>query len=133
MKFPQNRNRVARLHNEDSADGVRGLCWEGDHLLPIHIRLQGQSICFYSSITTYELNVLTILQSFVGRGHPAIWFRYDISPLTVKYREKGEAFFSFLTAICAVVGGVFTVANMIDGLLFSASEYYKKLEIGKVS
>jgi len=73
------------------------------------------------------------VQSFFGRGHPAIWFRYDVSPLTVRYREKGEAFFTFLTAVCAVVGGVFTVANMIDGMVFSASEYYKKLEIGKVS
>jgi len=53
--------------------------------------------------------------------------------LTVRYREKGEAFFSFLTAICAVIGGVFTVATMIDGLIFSASELYKKFEIGKLS
>lgn len=64
---------------------------------------------------------------------PALWFRYDLSPLTVKYKERGEPFFSFLTAICAVVGGVFTVAGIIDGLLFSATELYKKVEIGKAS
>jgi hypothetical protein len=73
------------------------------------------------------------LQTFVGRGTPALWFRYDLSPLTVKYQEKGEPFFSFLTAVCAVVGGVFTVAGIVDGLVFSATQIYQKLEIGKLS
>jgi len=87
----------------------------------------------YNGKETVSYQYTFAQRSFIGRGTPAIWFRYDISPLTVKYKEKGEAFFSFLTAVCAVVGGVFTVANMIDGMLFSASEYYKKFELGKHS
>jgi len=67
------------------------------------------------------------------RSGPALWFHYDLSPLTVRYKERGEPLFSFLTAICAVVGGVFTVAGIIDGLVFSATQIYQKLEIGKQS
>jgi hypothetical protein len=67
------------------------------------------------------------------RAGAALWFHYDLSPLTVQYKEKGEPLFSFLTAICAVVGGVFTVAGIIDGLIFSATQLYQKLEIGKQS
>lgn len=87
----------------------------------------------YSGETTISYQYTYAYRSFVGRGMPALWFRYDLSPLTVRYKEKGEPIFSFLTAVCAVVGGVFTVAGIIDGLVFSASEIYKKLEIGKLS
>jgi len=71
-------------------------------------------------------------RSYIGRGSSAIWFRYDLSPLTVKYVERGEPIFVFLTAVCAVVGGVFTVAGIIDGLVFSGHELIKKkLQLGK--
>ncbi|XP_006825973.1 endoplasmic reticulum-Golgi intermediate compartment protein 1-like [Saccoglossus kowalevskii] len=71
-----------------------------------------------------------------GHGHrvmPAIWFRYDISPITVKYHEKRAPFYTFITTICAIVGGTFTVAGIIDSMIYSASEVFKKAEIGKLS
>lgn len=66
-----------------------------------------------------------------GRVLPAIWFRYDLTPITVKYTERMKPFYSFLTTICAVVGGTFTVASFIDAAVFTASEFYKKFELGK--
>jgi hypothetical protein len=35
--------------------------------------------------------------------------------------------------VCAIIGGTFTVAGIIDSFFFSATEYYKKLEIGKLN
>ncbi|CAF4003799.1 unnamed protein product [Adineta steineri] len=64
---------------------------------------------------------------------PAIWFRYDLIPITVKYTEHRQKFYTFITSICAVVGGSFTVASIIDSLIFTASELFKKFEIGKTS
>lgn len=72
----------------------------------------------------------------VGHGHsimPAIWFRYDLSPITVRYIEKRKPFYSFLTTVCAIVGGTFTVAGIIDSLIFTASSIFKKAELGKLS
>jgi endoplasmic reticulum-Golgi intermediate compartment protein 1 len=34
--------------------------------------------------------------------------------------------------ICAIVGGTFTVAGIIDSFIFTASEFYKKFELGKL-
>ncbi|UJR33471.1 hypothetical protein I4U23_020916 [Adineta vaga] len=64
---------------------------------------------------------------------PAIWFRYDIMPITVKYTEHRQKFYTFLTSICAVVGGSFTVASILDSLIFTASELFKKFELGKMT
>uniref|UniRef100_A0A914X8Y3 Endoplasmic reticulum-Golgi intermediate compartment protein 1 n=1 Tax=Plectus sambesii TaxID=2011161 RepID=A0A914X8Y3_9BILA len=68
-----------------------------------------------------------------GRIIPAIWFRYEISPITVKYTERRQPFYSFLTTVCAIVGGTFTVAGILDSMIFTASEYYKKFEMGKLN
>ncbi|CAF3307077.1 unnamed protein product [Rotaria socialis] len=64
---------------------------------------------------------------------PAIWFRYDIIPITVKYTERRQKFYAFITSICAVVGGSFTVASILDSLIFTASELFKKFELGKMT
>ncbi|CAL1544392.1 unnamed protein product [Lymnaea stagnalis] len=68
-----------------------------------------------------------------GVASPAIWFRYDLSPITVRYTEKTKPFYTFLVMVCAIIGGTFTVAGIIDGLVFSASEIIKKAELGKLS
>ena len=49
---------------------------------------------------------------------PGVFFIYDISPIKVKFTEKQQSFTYFLTSLCAIVGGVFTVAGMLDSCLF---------------
>jgi len=92
-------------------------------IVPTVFESKGQKKVSYQYTWAYR--------SFYGRG-AAIWFRYDLSPLTVKYQEKAQPWYHFLTLLCAIVGGVFTVANMIDGLIFSTFEFYKKWEMGKL-
>ena len=71
--------------------------------------------------------------SHSGRVIPAIWFRYDLTPITVKYTRQRKPLYSFLTMVAAIVGGVFTVAGIIDSVIFSASNLLRKLELGKLS
>jgi len=61
-----------------------------------------------------------------------IWFRYDLNPITVKYTEFRKPFYTFLTTVCAIVGGTFTVAGIIDSVIFTASEMFKKFQMGKL-
>jgi len=61
-----------------------------------------------------------------------IWFRYDLNPITVKYTEYRKPFYTFLTTVCAIVGGTFTVAGIIDSIIFTASEMFKKFQMGKL-
>ena len=49
------------------------------------------------------------LDSRSGRGLPGVFFFYDISPIRVRIEEKRRSFLSFLTSVCAIIGGVFTV------------------------
>ena len=81
---------------------------------------------------------LIILLDFVAYGHgqrvmPAIWFRYEVSPITVKYTHKKKPIYHFLTTFCAIIGGTFTVAGMIDSMIFSAHNMVKKASEGKLS
>ena len=50
---------------------------------------------------------------------PGVFFIYDISPIMVKFTEKRKTFAYFVTSLCAIVGGVFTVAGIVDSLIYS--------------
>ncbi|KAF8767404.1 endoplasmic reticulum-Golgi intermediate compartment protein 1-like isoform X2 [Argiope bruennichi] len=96
----------------------------------IYETLDGLKIETYQYTYAYKSSVTF---SHSGRIMPAIWFRYDLTPITVKYTESRPPLYSFLTTVCAIVGGTFTVAGIIDSMVFSASEVFKKFEIGKLS
>ena len=48
---------------------------------------------------------------------PAIYFHYELSPIMAKLTESRKPYSRFLVGLCTVVGGVFTVAGMVDSLL----------------
>ncbi|KAG0211462.1 Endoplasmic reticulum-Golgi intermediate compartment protein 3 [Mortierella sp. NVP41] len=65
-------------------------------------------------------------------GLPGVFFNFDISPMLVIQKEEHESFTSFLTGICAIVGGIFTVASLLDGAIWRAERTFKtKMELGK--
>ena len=67
-----------------------------------------------------------------GRNLPGVFLFYDLSPLAVRFRERRPPFLSFITNLCAILGGVFTVSGLIDATLFHTHKLLKKkVEIGK--
>ena len=63
------------------------------------------------------------------------WFAGSVvgSP-QVKFSERKLSLVEFLTSVCAIVGGVFTVSSLIDGFLYHGTRAIrKKMEIGKLS
>ena len=57
---------------------------------------------------------------------------YDLSPIMVKFTERTKSFAHFLTGVCAIIGGVFTVAGIIDSLIYNSMRSLgKKIELGK--
>lgn len=61
-----------------------------------------------------------------------VFFIYDLSPIMVKFTENTKSFTHFLTGVCAIIGGVFTVAGIIDSFIFhSMKTLKKKIELGK--
>ena len=62
-----------------------------------------------------------------------IVFNYELSPITVQYTQTKENFFEFLVYICAIVGGVFTVAGIVDSIIHKSVAVLFKQRIGKLS
>lgn len=68
-----------------------------------------------------------------AEGVPAVFFRYDLSPVTVKFSQVQESFFHFIVQVCAIVGGVFTVAGLIENFVHtSIATVLKKRNEGKL-
>jgi len=44
---------------------------------------------------------------------PTLYFRYDITPIRVHYWHEREGITHFFVQLCAIVGGVFTVAGLL--------------------
>lgn len=57
---------------------------------------------------------------------PNTVFSYDISPYRVVHTESAQSLTTYLTQLCAVVGGVFTVFGLIDGALYNGIKAIKK-------
>nr|XP_043630864.1 endoplasmic reticulum-Golgi intermediate compartment protein 3-like [Erigeron canadensis] len=67
------------------------------------------------------------------RALPGVFFFYDLSGIKVNYAETRTSFLHFLTNICAIVGGIFTVAGIVDSFIYHGQRALKKKrEIGKL-
>jgi hypothetical protein len=61
-----------------------------------------------------------------GRGLPGVYFYYELSPVLAVFEETRGTFLRFLTSVCAILGGLFTVMGLVDKLLILASAYFQK-------
>ena len=50
-------------------------------------------------------------------GTPALFFRYELSPLKIKYNISRQEWSTYFINICALVGGMFVVAGILESLL----------------
>jgi len=67
------------------------------------------------------------------QGLPGAFFNFEISPIRVVHAETRQSFAHFLTSTCAIVGGVLTVASLLDGMLFAAGRSLKKSGVSNVN
>ena len=61
-----------------------------------------------------------------GRGLPGVYFYYELSPIQASFEEKRGGLLRFLTSVCAIVGGMFTVMGLVDGFVNGASAYLNR-------
>ncbi|KAK3031492.1 hypothetical protein RJ639_036006 [Escallonia herrerae] len=89
---------------------------------------------------TIQSNQFSVTEHFkgseMGRSMtlPGVFFFYDLSPIKVTFTEEHVSFLHFVTNICAIVGGIFTVAGLVDAFIYHGQRALKKkMEIGKFS
>jgi len=63
---------------------------------------------------------------------PCISFVFELTPLKVRKTERrGGSFLNFLTRSAAIIGGIFTVAGILDSALYAGTRQIEKLQMGK--
>ncbi|XP_074307752.1 uncharacterized protein LOC141642734 [Silene latifolia] len=60
------------------------------------------------------------------RSWPAVYFLYDLSPITVTIREERRSFLHFLTRLSAVLGGTFALTGLLDRWMYRLVEAVTK-------
>ncbi len=53
---------------------------------------------------------------------PGVFVNYELSPLRVRIYERRRSLGHFLTNCCAIIGGVLTVAGLLDSLLYRLNQ-----------
>ena len=48
---------------------------------------------------------------------PAIFFRYELSPIRIQYTMELQQVTVFLVRVCAIVGGIYSVSSIFESLL----------------
>lgn len=79
----------------------------------------------------YQMTVSANKQEITPGHMPAAFFRYALSPITVRFGTEQRSFLHFITYLCAIVGGVFTVAGMIAKTMHKTIKQFQKNAMGK--
>ena len=73
---------------------------------------------------------LYLIYCAAGPCSACVWtevvFKIDFSPIMVRITETHLSLLQFLTGLCAIVGGVFTVAGMVDSTVYQSAKILKK-------
>ncbi|XP_010500668.1 PREDICTED: protein disulfide-isomerase 5-3 [Camelina sativa] len=83
----------------------------------------------HSLIEEYEYTA----HSSVARSYhyPEAKFHFELVPMQVLISENPKSFSHFITNVCAIIGGVFTVAGILDSIFQNTVRMVKKIELGK--
>ena len=82
-----------------------------------------------TSFNAYEYTVHS--HTFNTEDIPSAKFSYETSPIQIVVKESRKAFYHFVTTLCAIIGGIFTVAGIVDGVFHTSVRLAKKVELGK--
>ena len=63
-----------------------------------------------------------------SRGMPAIFFRYELSPIKLRYTYFYKKSLVFMTEVFAIIGGMFTVVGILEAMMTSGLSKISKVE-----
>ena len=77
-----------------------------------------------TQVNTYQYSQMNEVRKVINevgkvRGLPGFFLNYEFSPFMVKVNENTVPFLQFITGLCAIIGGVFTIAGVLDSLLYA--------------
>ncbi|KAI5652390.1 hypothetical protein M9H77_29577 [Catharanthus roseus] len=66
---------------------------------------------YFSPISEYD-RTWPVLITDIKLIMTAVYFLYDLSPITVTIKEERRSFLHFITRLCAVLGGTFALTGV---------------------
>lgn len=89
---------------------------------------QSNRLMHYFEVFQLTATSETEYQSFES----LIIFNYEVSPFAVQYTNARENIVQFLISMCGIIGGVFTMAGIVDSIIHKGSKMVFKDRIGKL-
>lgn len=125
--------RVAGL--QSPLEGTMKIVKHGAYMFHYYIKLvptlfTGRDRVVYThqySVSDTGKNVMVRKDELTGL--PGVFLVYEFTPFMVQKIEKVVPLSHFLTNVCAIIGGVFTVAGMIDAILYSGYRKLRKVRV----
>ena len=83
----------------------------------------------YQLISNYEQTT----DESKTRGESVLMFNFEFSPITENISTKNKNLIEFLISVCAIIGGVYTIAGIVDSMIHKLVSFVFKNRIGKLS
>jgi len=83
----------------------------------------------YQLISNYEVTH----DSKHTLGESILMFNFEFSPITENITQNHKNLVEFLISICAIIGGVYTMAGIVDSMIHKSVSIVFKSRIGKLS
>ena len=83
----------------------------------------------YQLISNYE-QVFDVKKT---GGDNVLMFNFEFSPITENITRKQKNVIDFVINICAVISGVYTIAGIVDSMIYKSVSYVMKDRIGKLA
>ena len=138
LSFGRQVDAYGDLHDPPPLNGKYGVAESGATMFQYYIKIvpttyartDGNVFLTNQYSVTRHKKVVSIVSG--ESGMPGVFFSYELAPFMVKYSEKEQSLGHFLAGLCAIIGGVFTVAGILDKLVYNSSKIIQqKTELGK--
>lgn len=77
----------------------------------------GSKVKNNKNVLVYQMVQSSQVMQYSDDTIPEARFSYNLSPMSVTVTKKEKRFYEFITSICAVIGGTFTVVGLLSGFL----------------
>jgi len=69
---------------------------------------------------------LNVAQRHKDLPAAGIYMKYEFTPFRVKWIVSYKSFAHFLTSVCAILGGIYAFAGMVDNILYRTTRHWGK-------
>lgn len=92
------------------------------------IRRSIELACALASFKILILHTCAIYQDVLPQESTAVYFRYEVSPISVVYEEIQASLYKLIISLLSIIGGIFAVFGIINGVILQISSCLKSSE-----